>query len=291
MTSEIPTTFTVEGATLIGMLHLPDRASRLGVVLVVGGPQYRVGSHRQFLLLARDLAARGIPVLRFDCRGMGDSAGEFPGFENIGPDVAGAMDALVRNVPSITHLVLWGLCDATLTICQCAERDSRVAGVVLLNPWVRNETSQARAHIRHYYLQRLTEKDFLLKLLRGKLNPFVAGRSLLVNLYRAVLPESVRSRGPVRKTGQPNPLAQQMAASLGRFRGAALLILSGRDLTAKEFEDAANRSKPWQRLYAEDRLTVRHLEPADHTFSQQPWRDQVSSWTSEWINALRRTDP
>ena len=46
-----------------------------GVLIVTGGPQYRAGSHRQFVLLARFLAARGMAVLRFDYRGMGDSEG------------------------------------------------------------------------------------------------------------------------------------------------------------------------------------------------------------------------
>ena len=39
------------------------------MVIVVGGPQYRAGSHRQFTLLARHIAAAGYPVLRFDARG------------------------------------------------------------------------------------------------------------------------------------------------------------------------------------------------------------------------------
>ena len=48
---------------------------------MVGGPQYRVGSHRQFTLMARAFAAAGYPVLRFDYRGIGDSEGESRGFE------------------------------------------------------------------------------------------------------------------------------------------------------------------------------------------------------------------
>jgi alpha/beta superfamily hydrolase len=45
------------------------------VLVIVGGPQYRAGSHRQFTLLARSLAEQGFAVLRFDYRGMGDSTG------------------------------------------------------------------------------------------------------------------------------------------------------------------------------------------------------------------------
>jgi len=58
-----------------------DRRAACGVLIVVGGPQYRVGSHRQFLLLSRRLAAEGHPVMRFDYRGMGDASGAMRGFE------------------------------------------------------------------------------------------------------------------------------------------------------------------------------------------------------------------
>ena len=49
-------------------------AASRGMLIVVGGPQYRAGSHRQFTLLARDVAATGVPTMRFDYRGMGAPA-------------------------------------------------------------------------------------------------------------------------------------------------------------------------------------------------------------------------
>ncbi|HBZ05431.1 MAG TPA: hydrolase 1, exosortase A system-associated, partial [Massilia sp.] len=47
------------GAWLYGIVSLPAAPHPRGVLIVVGGPQYRAGSHRQFTLLARDLAAAG----------------------------------------------------------------------------------------------------------------------------------------------------------------------------------------------------------------------------------------
>jgi exosortase A-associated hydrolase 1 len=283
MSEEMPVTFDVAGTPLIGILHLPDPAPRAGVVVVVGGPQYRVGSHRQFLLLARELAQRGIAVLRFDCRGMGDSAGEFPGFENIDADVAGAVNALRRHAPSVRQIFLWGLCDATLAICAQAAREPRISGVVLLNPWVRTEAGQARAQLKHYYLRRVTDPDFLLKILRGRFNPVAALSSFAGNLHRAFRRGVPSLSDVVPGAAAANPLAQHMAQNLARFPGRILLILSGRDLTAKEFEDVAQTSKPWRALYADKRMTVRHLTESDHTFSRRAWRNQVASWTSEWV--------
>ncbi len=279
--TETPFTFECGGESLLGILHLPQATPRCGVVIVVGGPQYRAGSHRQFLLLARALAGRGIAVLRFDCRGMGDSDGTFRGFECIEPDIAAAVDALAAKVAPLRDIVLWGLCDATTGICRVAQDDRRVTGVVLLNPWVRSEATLARTQLRHYYFQRLAEPGFWRKLVRLKFDPIAAGRGFIGAIVRAR-----RAEAGVTNGGAANPLAEGMAASLARFRGPILLITSGRDLTGQEFEGAANGSPAWQRLIAAGRVTRQRLVDADHTFSRAAWRAQVERWTIEWIEAF-----
>ena len=62
--------FGCGGEALVGVLARPDAPAARGVLIVVGGPQYRAGSHRQFTHLARELARNGIASLRFDYRGM-----------------------------------------------------------------------------------------------------------------------------------------------------------------------------------------------------------------------------
>ena len=101
--------FNCDRNALIGLLSLPDQAPSHGVLIVVGGPQYRVGSHRQFTLLARDLAAQGIAAMRFDYRGMGDSEGALRNFDEVGDDVRAAVDAFFAALPSLKSVTLWGL--------------------------------------------------------------------------------------------------------------------------------------------------------------------------------------
>src|SRR5882672_7230784 len=103
---ELPVLFHCEGDQLVGVLARPDQPRDVGVVVVVGGPQYRVGSHRQFILLARTLASEGIACLRFDYRGMGDSEGEARSFESVDADIACATAELTRLVPSVRRVVL-----------------------------------------------------------------------------------------------------------------------------------------------------------------------------------------
>jgi len=93
-----PVEFSCEGDLLSGILHSGAADARTGVVIVVGGPQTRIGSHRQFLLLANALAAAGHPCLRFDYRGMGDSEGEPRDFEAVDADIRAAVDAFRGEV-------------------------------------------------------------------------------------------------------------------------------------------------------------------------------------------------
>lgn len=278
-------TFPCDGDMLVGILHIPSSPSTLGMVIVVGGPQYRVGSHRQFVLLARELAARGIAVLRFDCRGMGDSGGEFPGFEHIEPDVAAAVEALVCELPSIRHITLWGLCDASLAISMHAHRDRRITGIVLLNPWIRADAALARARLKHYYLARLIQPDFLRKVLKAEFNPIRSGWMFAKNIVDGFGLSPGRWRSADEST--TNAIAERMVWGLQHFTGQILVILSGRDLTAREFEEAARRSKRWRQLFAKKRGTQRWLPEADHTFSRRTWHEQVVEWTWEWIRQCR----
>jgi exosortase A-associated hydrolase 1 len=253
-------------------------------VIVVGGPQYRVGSHRQFLLLARALAESGAAVLRFDCRGMGDSGGHFPGFERIEPDIAAAVAALSARCPTIDRLYLWGLCDATLAICAHAGRSARIAGVALVNPWVRTVSGHARVQLKHYYLARLGKREFLLKVLKGRFDPIASAWSFARNMFRAAS-TSASVASAVGGEAPSNPLAEQMAADLLRFNGRVLVVLSGKDLTAKEFAAAARASSKWRGIYASKSARVQEFANADHTFSSGALRDELAALTVQWIAA------
>src|SRR5258705_4562348 len=166
-----PIVLQLAGSELPAILHEPASAQPTGVVIVVGGPQYRVGSHRQFLLLARRLSAAGFPCLRFDYRGMGDSPGHFQGFEHVGAYIRAAIDALIAHAPGVRRVLLWGLCDAASAALLYASSDPRVIGLVIANPWVRSPATEARARVRHYYLRRLFSADFWKKVLSGGWGP------------------------------------------------------------------------------------------------------------------------
>jgi exosortase A-associated hydrolase 1 len=270
--------FACEGDILLGILAKPETPAQTGLVVIVGGPQYRVGSHRQFVLLSRALAAAGYPVLRFDYRGMGDSTGAQRNFEAVSADIAAAIDALQQYVPVVKQVALWGLCDgasAALLYCH-ATQDARISGMCLLNPWVRSEASLARTQVKHYYRQRLMQKEFWLKLMRGKVAAGAVG-GLLQKMRLASAP----GKRPA-KTEQ-TAFQHRMATAWHRFNGHLLLLLSGDDYTAKEFVEYANADPAWKNYRDHAGLQRREISRADHTCSTPNARESVESYTLAWL--------
>ncbi|MEN3278785.1 MAG: uncharacterized protein V7631_4575 [Massilia sp.] len=285
MPEERALAFACRGAWLYGILSLPEVTSAphpRGVLIVVGGPQYRVGSHRQFTLLARDLAAAGIPAMRFDYRGMGDSEGDLQTFENVEDDLRAAIDRFFLEVPGLQEVVLWGLCDGASAAAMYAPLDPRVSGLVLLNPWVRTEEGAARATIKHYYRDRLFDARLWKKIKSGQFDVKASVSSLWDNVGKAFGP---RRGGEPSASSAGASLPERMQGALSRFGGRVLVVLSGADLTAQEFADLSSRPGAWQRLLATPRFTRQQIDKADHTFSRRPWQDQVSNWTRDWLRS------
>lgn len=251
-----------------------------GVVIVVGGPQYRAGSHRQFVTLARALAHAGFAVLRFDCSGMGDSTGKLHTFEHISADIGTAIGALMAATPELKRVVLWGLCDgaSAALLYLHGQPDARVAGLALLNPWVRSEASLAKTHVKHYYRQRLMERAFWLKLFRGKV-AISAVQGLLRNL-RASLgtpPASAQAAAPYQ---------ERMAMAWAAFEGQTLLMLSQNDYTAREFVEYTVSSAAWRQALALRPPQRIELAGADHTCSQPAAQRAVEDATKQWLGSV-----
>ncbi len=276
--------FDCRGEPLVGILH-PAPGGDTAVVVVVGGPQYRAGSHRQFVLLARALAGAGYPALRFDYRGMGDSRGDAQDFEQASDDIACAIDALQQRLPEVRHVVLWGLCDgASAALMYCDDtRDPRVRGVCALNPWVRSEATLASTQLKHYYTQRLVSVQFWAKLLRGQV-AFGALKELGRKI-RAATRTSISHAAD--NDAPPADFRQRMARGWQHAGGRILLILSGDDYTAKEFIEQAGADKTWRTLLAQPRVRRHTVDNADHTFSDEASRLAAERLTIEWLRNQR----
>jgi exosortase A-associated hydrolase 1 len=265
---------------MLGIVSLPASGTALqhtALVVVVGGAQYRAGSHRQFVQIARHVAGSGFPALRFDFPGMGDSPGEPLAFEDTSTHIAAAITAVFQHCAQVKKVVLFGLCDGASAslLYMRSTQDPRVAGLALINPWVRSEVSLARAQVKHYYLWRLAEPAFWRKLFSGKV-----GLQAIKELGNSL--RTLRAKNPAQPSFQ-----EAMAQAWKEFGGPILLLLSERDLVAKEFQEHAQSDTRWTGLLQRPGLSQLTIKGADHTCSSSTASRETESLVLEWLRAIR----
>lgn len=284
---EVPIVFDCQGSQLIGMLHLPSAIRSRGMIsLVAGGPQYRGGVGRMQVQMARALAAGGVPVLRFDHRGLGDSEGRFLGFEHTEADLAAAIAAFRSHVPEVREFVLWGGCDAASAIFINAWKYPEVTGVIAGNPFAHSDATRDLAVVRRHYARRILEKSFWLKALRLQYDP----REALAVLGRAALARvrpvgsATGERGSAAADDPSQHFLQRMRHGMARFKGDLLLLMSGRSLVSMEFDELVAGDKAWQQALKQPRRMTRHEFPdADQTFSAIGIREELNQVVLTWL--------
>ena len=118
---------------LVGTLTLPAAPAPHGMILFNAGVVPRIGPHRINVKIARELGGRGIPAIRFDLHGMGDSLGADGrlGYrQQAVADIRAAMDALQRDA-NVERFTLLGFCSGALPSYWTAQADERVRHIIL----------------------------------------------------------------------------------------------------------------------------------------------------------------
>ena len=256
--------FPCEGADLAASLDGID--GTVGVLMVTGGSQTRIGSHRMYERLAKSLSERGFCCLRFDRRGVGDSAGEDPGFKGSAADLSAAAAAFRKEAPALAHVIGFGLCDGATAIALHGKA-AGLDGLVLVNPWLveASEDAPAAAAVRAHYAKRLTSREGWKKILSGAVN----WRKLLKGVRSATARDA------------PSPLANETASALRSGGLRSWLVLAEGDATgiaaAHELESAA-----FNRLI-EGRETVK---TDSHTFAREGDEAALLAATMRALKAL-----
>lgn len=206
--------FDCDGLALGASLDPAD--GETGLLLVTGGTQTRIGSHRMYERLAGALARAGWPCFRYDRRGCGDSEGEDPDFRDSGPDLVAAAAAFRREQPQLKRLIGFGLCDGASTLALHG-RSAALDGYILANPWfVEAEAGEPpAAAIKSHYKDQLLSVEGWKRLLSGS----ISYRKILKGLKRIV-------------SSGPSSLASEIAEALGKARVPAQLVLASGDNTA-----------------------------------------------------------
>ncbi|TPG12375.1 hydrolase 1, exosortase A system-associated [Sphingomonas oligophenolica] len=250
--------FPCAGDTLIGAID--DAAATTGLLIVSGGNEVRAGAHRGMAMLAANIAAAGFPVLRYDRRGVGDSAGENRGFRYAQDDLAAAVATFRAEVPGVDRIVGFGNCDAASTLALFG-RDAGIDRVLLANPWVIEDDDDLppAAAIRARYAERLRSRSAWSRLLRGEID----------------LRKTVRGLAKLSRT-KPHPsnrLATRVIRAIADWDDDATVILASGDATAIAYRDVARG------------LPATTIDTDSHSFARSNDKEALRA---EVVNALRR---
>ncbi|RMH04558.1 MAG: hypothetical protein D6702_02905 [Planctomycetota bacterium] len=132
-----PILFTCEEgpSALYGILHPVPEGGDLCAVIMNAGNTHRVGPHRLGVRLSRRLAAVGIPSVRFDLSGIGDSDTRQDGksLRDQWFDQCQEIMGWLERHHGFRRFVFLGLCIGGIASFVMAASDQRVVGAVLLN--------------------------------------------------------------------------------------------------------------------------------------------------------------
>jgi len=263
---EEPVTLTCKTNKLYGIYHIPKDCiyPELAVIMIVGGSQTRYGSHRLYLQVARFLHDNGIPVLRFDCEGMGDSYGSYKGFGKSDQAIKTALDFITLRHKNASP-ILWALCDGSAAAAIFAKNNTdMVSGMILCNPFVHTKHGSLMVKLKYFYPKKLIDKKFWIKLFMFKMN-FKEKLKKLANNINEARPFQKRK---IQKYAKIEPsLPELVLGGMIRFGKPVTCILSNDDLLAKEFIEAQKKRKEIVRLMENNIIKNCIIKDADHTFT------------------------
>jgi pimeloyl-ACP methyl ester carboxylesterase len=273
--------------SLVGILTLPpDVASstRLpAVIFLNAGLVHRVGPHRLYTTMARDLAAMGFVVLRFDFSGIGDSNvrdDHLPFDKSAVSETQEAMNWLSAAKGS-ERFVLIGLCSGARVALRTACSDPRVVGAVLIN--AQGGKSSARTYLGRVarYYTRYSWKVFLpitwLKIVTGEID--VRGLSTAVGFQLGVL---------LGRKGQQADGAPDTAAALRRLliaRGVRLLLVYAKgDLGLDYLEEILGDELHQLRVCGNVQLEI--ISGSNHLFTLLWTQEYLLKIVHQWAQAM-----
>ncbi len=267
-----------EEAPLVGITSEPPKGIETvadpAIVLLNSGLLHRVGAARMHVRVARRLAHMGYRVLRFDFSGIGDSEARRDGLtfeDSASREVVSAMDYL-QDTKGSSKFVLMGLCSGADIGFMTAQNDTRVEGLIQLDPFVYRTPGY---YLRHYLRQ---ARD------PGAWKTFLSQRAKRIWPGRRDSSGEEEAELEVSPYLREFPPRSQVAKSLESLvsRGVRLLhLFSGGQAWAynyrRQYQDT------FKDVDFRGLLEIEYRPDADHIFSQLAAQDFVVDTTAAWI--------
>lgn len=268
-------------AHLCGVLNMPSSGApideqsggRPAVIFISAGLLHKPGPFRLYVELSRTLAAMGIPALRFDLSGIGESGrsrtGESAEQSSV-TDVREAMDSLAEELGT-QRFVLTGLCSGAEVAHRTAIQDSRVCGVVAMDGYM----IRTPAYYWWHYLPRVFSARKWLDFTASRLQRLRdGGRRNIENTPEEDALAFWEGPGPDRDqlVSEFQSLCQRHVRQLQIFSGG-----SGDCSYENQFKDA------FKDVDFGELLDVRFFPEADHLYVLQSDRRRLLRTITRWL--------
>jgi exosortase A-associated hydrolase 2 len=277
-----PVELDSHGCRLFGMLHEPDPASApvTGAIFLHGWAGNRRGPHDILVAAADACCANGMPALRFDFRGRGDSEGELlqADLATMIEDTEAAARHMLEHA-GVARLVLIGICSGCEVAIGAAPLIPEVEGLVL---WSAPMVAASREGTRRR--KRLANiAEYGRKLFRPETWRKAFGGQLNIDLIR----RAITGRGGAGETPGDGGDGEQAAPQPDipwreRFDACPkrlLFVYGGSDPVTPEAE--AHYRRMSQRAGHDARFHV--VQGANHSYFSLAWKREVIGVTLEWL--------
>ncbi len=254
---------------------------RRAVVLLNVGANHHVGSGRLYVTMAREMAAHGLYVLRFDVAGLGESHAAPGKAENVIYDPDSVMDVhhalhCLAERYQIVQFILGGICLGAHLAFYAAVNDPRVIAQIPVNlavfeqqPPVLNEQLRLKSFkSRSTYVRAIFSLSTWRRVLTGQVAVVSVGAHLTRQSLRMLMSASKRRvYGWLRLDVATNPVEHNLRVALRHGVRTLLLYSEGDpalDGLKLYFGPDAVRVRQFRNF------DMRQVCGADHTFNQLP---------------------
>jgi len=264
---------------LVGTLSTTPQSAGIAALLFNAGVVPRIGPNRLNVRIARALATSGIPALRFDLSGRGDSA-PARGMESYEQqavaDIRSAMN-LMNERTGVSRFALMGLCSGAENAFHAALADERVVGLTLMDSY---HYPTLRTHLNRFR-QRANMQGGLLRAGSAwvKRRLFRSGNG---NENAQKRESAAGNFGSIRPT--PEAFAEQLRKLIDR--GVRIdLLFSGSFLETFNYENQFRDG--FARFGIVDRMRIEYRPDLDHTLSTAAMQHEMVERTTRWFSALK----
>jgi len=286
---ENPITFQNRGELISGIQHMSEsqEAKNSSVVVFLHGfAGYRIGPHRFFVKLARQLTQSGYVCIRFDFRGRGYSEGkrEDTSYKTMVSD----MDAVLNDINkrfTPKRLILIGICSGTRTaLYYIKNKTNRIDALIgLSSPPLTNISSVtvAATHTRSVieeYAHKARSFETWKRLFHGDINTKMVTRIINKNLQ--AIGYAIKTK-VFRSNSKKHPRIPQKLNTnfFPNFRGDVLLIHGEKD------PDTPVAINQISALLSKHGIVFQKqiIKGANHSFYSLNWENEISKSIQDWL--------